>query len=516
MTVPATPGEEDQASLIAALESGQASGEPGPLRRIDTHLSHVFVSAERVYKLSRARRHPFVDLSGAGQRRAAAMAELEVNRHFAPALYERVAPVTRSAEGRIALDGAGVAVDWAVVMRRIPEGAILDEIADAGEFGPDLAAEAAAAIARLHAGLPSVRGAGGAKALRAILAGLRRTEREADAALGIKPRDRRLFAALEAEIERCAPLIDARDRAGWTRRGHGDLHLANICRLDGEIVAFDALAFDAALVTADVLYDFAFLLMDLRVRRLAAQANAAMNRYWDEAGQPEEAFALVPAFMALRAVVRMAVLTEAGDLPRADRYRRLARRLLAASHPRLVAIGGLSGTGKSVLARAIAPRLPGPCGARILRTDVMRKTMAGAAPTEALDASAYAPAARAAVYREMAEAAHAALASGTSVIADATFQEAGARRAVEAAAGAAPFSGLWLRASPQTRIDRVGGRQGDASDATAAVAAAQSEPASLGTAWRIIAADGRPAKVAAEARRQLASEPPRAKRPDPM
>ncbi|MEI9965975.1 MAG: AAA family ATPase [Caulobacteraceae bacterium] len=177
-----------------------------------------------------------------------------------------------------------------------------------------------------------------------------------------------------------------------------------------------------------------------------------MNRYWDAAGQPEDALALLPLFMALRAAVRTAVAMEAGDAAEADGYRRLGLDLLAPATPRLVAIGGLSGSGKSAVAREIAADLPGVCGARLLRTDVIRKQALGAAATDALDAAAYSDDARAAVYRELAARAAAALAAGASVVADATFQDSAARTEVEAAAGAAPFAAVWLRASLEVRV----------------------------------------------------------------
>ncbi len=497
--------EAGQAAIVAALQSGAATGDAAPLRRIDTHLSRVFIAPERVYKLSRARWHPFVDLSSPGRRRAAGEAEVSVNRRLAPGLYERLAAVTRAGDGAISLDEPGEAVDWVVVMKPIAPGAILDEMADAGALPVRIVEDLAETVADFHAALPPVRGAGRPADYSRILAGLRATEAQGAAASHVRRRSARLFELIEAELARRAPQIEARRRAGFVRQGHGDLHLGNICIFNGKVTPFDALAFDPALATGDVLYDLAFLLMDLRARGLGAHANVAMNRYWDASGQPESALALLPLFMALRAMVRMAVLTEAGDLAKAGRYRRLALRLTTPTRSRLAAVGGLSGSGKSLVARELAPKLPGVCGARLLRSDVIRKRLAGVSATQRLGEAAYGPAARAAVYRVLAHRAREALTTGAAVVADATFKEARARRAIEAAAVGHPFAGLWLRASAGIRVARIAGRSGDPSDITAEIAARQSEPADLDGSWRVLDAD-RPARlVVADAARRIAA-----------
>jgi predicted kinase len=303
-------------------------------------------------------------------------------------------------------------------------------------------------------------------------------------------------------------LIEARREAGWVRRGHGDLHLRNICLFHDRVTPFDALEFDPALSTSDVIYDVAFLFMDLRARGLDGLANLAMNRYWDVSGQPEDALALLPLFMALRATVRLAVAVEAGDLVQAARYRKLGLEILQPATPRLLAIGGLSGTGKSTLAKAMAPEIPGPCGGRLLRTDVIRKRLAGLAPRDRLAADAYDDAARATIYRVLAQRAQTALGAGSSVLADATFREDPLRAAIEGAARGYPFLGLWLHAPPEVRVARVVRRRDDASDATTKVALEQVEPDKLGQAWRTLDASRTIYALANDVRRLLAPQAP--------
>ncbi|HXQ12764.1 MAG TPA: AAA family ATPase [Caulobacteraceae bacterium] len=495
--------EASQCAIVAALEDGSACGARRPLKRIDTHMSHVFLGEGRAYKLKRSLRHPFADMSSVEARRQACVAELAVNRPLAPELYEAVLPVNRDPGGVIRIDGDGETVDWVVVMRRFPDAALLSELADADRLTAEVVEETAEVVAAFHASLPPRPDLGHPADYRRIVAGLRETEADGAAALGARPASEELFNGLERELARLAPLIEARRKAGWVRRGHGDLHLRNICLFDGRVTPFDALEFDEALSTADVIYDVAFLLMDLRARGLDAMANLAMNRYWDAAGQPEAALALLPLFMALRATVRMAVAVEAGDLAQAARYRELGLDLLRRSPPPLLAIGGLSGTGKSTLAKAVAAHVPGACGTRVLRTDAIRKAVAHVEETDRLGEAAYDPAARATIYRVLAERARDALAAGAPVIADGTFRESASRMSIEDAAKGHVFVGLWLTAPAKVRAGRVTAREGDASDATAKVVLAQVEPKDIGPAWRTLAADRTFDDLADEARRIL-------------
>ncbi|MCP5433782.1 MAG: AAA family ATPase [Alphaproteobacteria bacterium] len=477
------PGQGD---ILAAFEAGRVEGFPGPATCISTHLSHVFLAGERAAKLKRAVRLPFADFSTLAAREAACRAELALNRRTAPGLYLDVVPVTRGADGGFALGGGGEIADWIVLMRRFPDGALFEEMARAGRLSVGLVEETAEAVARFHAGLPPVRAQGACEPLGEVLAGLGRTAADGARRHGIAAPPHALFGALDARLAAIEGPLARRREAGAVRHGHGDLHLRNICLVDGRPTPFDALEFDARLATGDVLYDLAFLLMDLRHHGLHAHANAALNRYWDVSGESEGALALVAPLMALRAVVRLAVSLEAGDAAAARSYGGLARDLTQTEEPRLVAIGGLSGTGKSLAAKSLAPLLPGPCGARLLRTDVLRKEGRGEGP---LGREAYTDERRLGVYAALAERAGAALA-GTSAIADGTFREDEARARI--AAVSPTFAGLWLHAPLEVRLARVAGRVADASDATPEVAARQSEPDGLGPGWTRLPADGSP------------------------
>jgi hypothetical protein len=169
-----------------------------------------------------------------------------------------------------------------------------------------------------------------------------------------------------------------------------------------------------------------------------------------------------------------------GDRETARAYLRAALGYLQPAPPRLVAVGGLSGTGKTTLAAALAPELGSAPGAVHLRSDLERKTLFGVGETDRLPAQSYTAEASAKVYAIVLRKAHLALAAGHSVIADAVYSAPEERSAIEVLAAhlGAPFQGLWLSAAPETLAARVDARRNDASDATSQVVQQQ-------LAWRI-------------------------------
>jgi aminoglycoside phosphotransferase family enzyme/predicted kinase len=455
-----------------------------PVKRIDTHAATVFLAGDRAIKIKRAVRFPFLDFSTLEKRKKACESEIAVNRAFAPAVYRGTVAITRDGSGRFAIGGKGEPVEWAVEMRRFDESQTLDHLAEAGHIDDALVDALGRAVAAAHRTAPTVTDANFTGTLAKIIA-QNETELAAEPDLFSLPDLRALAAATRAAFERVKFLLDARERAGLVRRCHGDLHLGNIVLIDGKPVLFDAIEFDDRIATGDVFYDLAFLLMDLIERGLPAAANIVLNRYLIDTQRLHDldALAALPLFMSVRAAIRAKVtaarrrqgnarseLTE-----RARAYAALAQNLLAPAKPRLIAVGGLSGTGKSMLARALAPALPPLPGAVVLRSDVERKTLFGAAETERLPETAYAADATAKVYASLLEKARRVTAAGHSAIVDGVFALPGERAAIEKAAGNTEFQGLFLTASLETRIARVGTRTGDASDADANVARMQDQ-----------------------------------------
>lgn len=473
-------GLDDQQATIAFMLRPESYGGVEPVERIDTHAAMIFLVGERAYKLKRAVRYAYLDFSTVKKRRAACEAELRLNRRTAPALYLEVRSINRLADGSLGFC-EGEPVDWLVVMNRFDAACLLEAVAARGALSAALVSDLADHIARFHDCAEVVRGGDGAARVRKIIDG----NRESMAALeaGVLPQEgcADLHRLSIAALERVASLLDRRARDGHVRHCHGDLHLANICLWEGKPTLFDCLEFDAELATTDVLYDLAFLLMDLWARGLRVQASLLFNRYLDMRDEGDGVAAL-PLFMSMRAAVRTHVsATAAGreenaarrseKLQAAQDYLSVALTFFDRRPPRLIAIGGLSGTGKSTLAGGLAAWAGSAPGARWLRTDVLRKLLAGLAPEARLPVEAYTRERSAQVYRRLMEDARTMLAAGQSVIVDGVFADPAERAQIAAVAkeAGATLTGLWLEAPPQMLYDRVARRSGDASDADRSV-----------------------------------------------
>jgi predicted kinase len=304
-----------------------------------------------------------------------------------------------------------------------------------------------------------------------------------------------------------------RNGGGFVRRIHGDLHLGNIVLLGGKPVLFDAIEFSDIIASGDILYDLAFLLMDLLERGLGQPANIVLNRYLAESRRIEDldALAALPLFLSMRAAIRAKVAVarmERADEGKRQEIARTARAYfafalsaIAPPPPRLVAVGGLSGTGKSKLAQSLAADIGPMPGAVVFRSDLERKALFDAGETERLPPSAYTAEVTARIYATLADKARRILAAGHSAIIDAVFAQEDERAAIAAAMKSpnVPFRGLFLTADLETRIARVGARIGDASDADAAVAKSQQAYDTGPIDWTPIDASGTP-----EETRQLA------------
>jgi len=488
----------------------------GTVQRCDTHASAVFLAHDRALKVKRAVRFPFLDYSTLEKRKAACAAELAINRRFAPSLYRRLAAITRESDGRLALDGRGEPVEWAVEMERFDENQTLDHLADRGAFDDALPGKLALAIAAMHERAERVAPDPWLAALHDYIAQNTAAFRNDSAlfpAQDVAELDRRFLDALE----RFGPLLRARGQQGLIRRCHGDLHLGNIVLLGGEPIAFDAIEFDPVIASGDVLYDLAFVLMDLIDRDLVPAANSVMNGYFAATHRIDDCdgLAALPLFMALRAAIRAKVtaarLDHATEQERetivhsVQRYFQLALKLIAPPAACVVCTGGLSGTGKSVLARSLAPLIDPLPGALVLRSDAERKALFSVRETDHLPPDAYRPEVSEKIYAVLNDKAARTARAGHSVIVDAVFAKPLERAAIEAVAGDAKvaFHGLFLTADLETRLKRVGGRGPDASDADTKIAHWQEE-FEIGTmTWHVIDASGSFAQTLSRARDKL-------------
>lgn len=482
----------EQSETIAFLANPETFGIGEPVIRRETHAAIVFLAGDFAYKLKRAVRYPYLDYSTVERRRAMCKAELDVNRRTAPDLYIGTRPIVKR-QGALSL-GTGAddtgAVDWVVVMRRFSESDLLENRLATGSVSPDLFRDLAVEIARFHQSAEHDFRFGGSAAISRMIAESRNLICSFEPAI-FAPGTADTFALRAgAELSNCTHLLDLRRRNGFVRRCHGDLHLGNICVRDGHPVLFDAIEFNDDFSCIDVFYDLAFLLMALDFAGARWAANLVLNRYL-ELTSDYEAIAALPLFLACRASVRAHVAAtranrEAiGSGDEAAKYAQSAIAYAAAPHPMLVALGGVSGTGKSLLARNLAPLIGASPGAVILRSDVIRKRQYGVSADTHLPGSAYTAETTARVYGEMRRIAELVLASGYSVIADAVHGSAGERAEIQAVASNANagFAGIWLEAEISEIETRLGARRGDASDAGIEVARDQTAHITAPADW---------------------------------
>jgi len=509
---------DDQQDVIAFLSDPSSYGKGvDRVEIIETHVSLVFLAGDCAYKLKQAVKYPYLDFSTAERRRRACEAELALNRRTAPTIYLETRGIGRAPTGGIAFSSSDAVVDWVVVMRRFDQSVLFDSLAKSGGLTAQLMEALANHIASFHATTERHFDRGGA----AEMAELAEVQYRCLAAVQEAGFAReRVDAVREKWRERLttvAVLLDRRRTAGQVRHCHGDLHLRNICLLDGKPTLFDCLEFDDALASIDVLYDLAFLLMDLEHQGLADFANRVLNRYLDRTGE-DDGLAAMPLFLSLRAGIRAHVTATAieratEDAARAEmasearHYLDLAHRALQPEPNRLIAISGVSGTGKSTLAAALAPELGPRPGARVLRSDVTRKLLLGVAPETRLPASAYTRAISRRVYDTLCRKAAIGLAAGYSVIIDAVALTPQERKSFADVAriAAVRFSGFWLEGPPGALANRIRERRHDASDATPEVLAEQLQHNPGPIDWVRIDAGGGPEDCLAAVRRALAA-----------
>ncbi|MBN4046479.1 AAA family ATPase [bacterium AH-315-P15] len=474
-----------QAPVIEFLASPSAYGrgsEPVEIR--ETHISLIFLVGNNAFKMKKAVDLGYLDFSTLEKRRIACDAELNLNRRTAPCLYLDLVRVTYEADGRLALDGDGKVIEWLVKMRRFDETRLAVNLAHRNELDLGMLEALAKNIAAFHGAAERRPAFGGAEAMGAIIQSnhshLKAFENKALAITKVQA----LFERSREAVTTHAGLLGARRAEGFVRRCHGDLHLGNIIIEESGPLLFDCIEFSDRMACIDTFYDLAFLLMDLWHLQLREGANRVLNSYLialpvTEREAALNGLSLVPFFLSCRAGVRAHVTAQVAeahggkqtDFALAQDYLEESLGFLDPMPPVLLAVGGLSGSGKTSVSRALAPELGRPPGAVVLRSDELRKRLLGKDPDEPLGPDAYTEKINLAVYERMARDACTALSAGQAVIADAVHARPEERAAIKAIAQIAgvPFKGLWLDVPAHVMEHRLEARRNDASDATVKV-----------------------------------------------
>lgn len=470
--------------LVRRLLSPEAYPHPVEnVHLVETHISWVFLTGRYVYKVKKPVDLGFLDFGTLAKRRHYCHEEVRLNRRFAPSLYLAAVPITGAAHEAV-IEGSGEPREWAVRLAQFDEDARLDRVLDSGGLSADDCTNLGLEIAGVQESLEIADTAtpwGTAQTVAdTIHMNLEQVCRH-------RPHTGARVDALRQWVDKqIAAHRDAfadRRAAGRVRQCHGDLHLANLVHHEGRFVAFDSIEFSEVLRWIDVASDVAFLAMDLESRGRSDLA-AVLTSSWIEAADDHAATAVLPIYLVYRAIVRSAVAAIRGSQPEADRgaahaesdhYLDLAEHLAAPRTPELYATCGVSGCGKTTLAR----ELVATAAAIHVRSDVERKRAFGMAPTErAVDAEAaaalYSDTATRQTYERLASLAETMLANGASVVIDAACTRRWQREIITQAASkvGAPLTWIAPTLSEHNLIARVEARRAsghDASDASAAI-----------------------------------------------
>jgi aminoglycoside phosphotransferase family enzyme/predicted kinase len=363
---------DDQRRLVTAL------GLPS----IETHISYVLLGGALAYKIKKAVNLEFLDFSTLDARRFFCGEELRLNRRLAPSLYLDVVPVTGTPDAPV-LGGDGEPIEYAVKMRQFDQEGLLTRVLERGELTPERIDEIAAAIAAFHADAaraapdaPYGQPAGVLDPARQNFVQMLESVRDKDDRAHLE----RLRAWTETEAARLAAEFARRNRDGFVRECHGDLHLGNIALVDDRVTLFDCIEFNPSMRWIDVMSDVAFLVMDLRDHGRAALASRVLNGYLESTGD-YHGLTVLRFYVIYRALVRAKIAClraaqSAGDARAVDEYRTylaLATAETSPGHRGLFITHGVTGSGKTTRARAIVES----AGAIRIRSDVERKRLLG-------------------------------------------------------------------------------------------------------------------------------------------
>ncbi len=469
------------------------------VKRIETHVSWVFLSGQWAYKIKKAVKNSFLDFSTLEKRKHYCEAELAINKRWAPDLYDSVVPIFRTPQG-FNLE-VGETVEYAVRMRQFPQTALLLKMIEAGELTSEQVEILGSELARIHTGLPRLDPAKPWATTTRIHTDASDNFRDLiqQFPADFHPQIRELEDWSDETCRRLEATFANRRTGGMIRECHGDLHLGNLIFLDGRVQLFDGIEFNDSFRWIDVASDLSFVLMDLEEHQRWDLANRLLNRYLEATGD-YEALQVLPFYKMYRAMVRAKTsILNANQhdpmeplakslLQSAVAYLDYGKRLVSTRRPFLVITHGVSGSGKSHGTKRL---LDLPNLIRI-RSDVERKRIFGLPIFEAIEIQkvpeVYSAVATQRTYNFVVDITQRLLSSGYSVVVDATFLKQWQREMFGKLATKSQVK-FWIvefHADVKTLQTRIQSRVAcgtDPSDATVDVLAAQLQEIESLTPW---------------------------------
>lgn len=455
-----------------------------PIELIQTHVSYVLLTGDYVYKLKKPVNFGFLDFSTLEKRQTFCQEELRLNQRGAAELYVEMLPLTQTGE-MFQLGGDGTVVEFCVKMHQFPQSALFTELFDRGELTEGLLQRLAKTLAAFHAKAEindEIRSYG---LVENIKLSIDENYEQTEKYIGIAQTQAQ-FDQTQQYTDRLfserADLFNQRIADDWVRECHGDVHLRNIALWKDEILLFDCIEFNKPFRFVDVMFDTAYIVMDLDVRDRPDLSNAFLNAYVEQTGD-WDGLQILPFYISRQSYVRAKVTSFLLDDPSvpeavkreaaetAGRYYRLAWEYTQPQQGKLILMAGLSGSGKSTVARELARKE----GAIQIRSDAVRKHLAGMALDAQGGDDLYTPEMSDRTYSRLLELGISLATQGYTVILDAKYDRRSHRQAAidQAAAHQIPLQILYCTAPLEVLQSRIQQRQHDISDATAAIVAAQ-------------------------------------------
>jgi len=455
-----------------------------PIRLMQTHVSYVLLTGDFAYKVKKSVDFGFLNYSTLEKRQHFCEEELRLNQRAAAALYLEVLPIAQQGD-RFVLGADDSVVEYVVKMRQFPQSALLSHQFEQGELTEALLRQLAAAIAEFHLKAKTndyIRAFGTVENVRQSI------DENYEQTVGFigGPQTQQQFDETKAFTDEFfatrQDLLQQRMAQDKIRACHGDLHLNNICYWQDELLLFDCIEFNEPFRFVDVMFDIAYIIMDLTVQGRRDLAAIFLSHYVECTGD-WEGLQVLPLYVSRQSYVRAKVTsfllgdpsidegTKQDAAAKAAKYYTLAWEAMQPQPGRLLVMSGLSGSGKSTVARELSRQL----GAIYLRSDAVRKHLAEVPLPQRGDDSLYTPEMSQKTYERLAELGGLLASQGYTAILDAKFDRVATRQLAIAQAQThdLPLTLVHCQAPSEVLEQRVRERQGDIADATVAVLAQQ-------------------------------------------
>ncbi|GAB4213414.1 MAG: bifunctional aminoglycoside phosphotransferase/ATP-binding protein [Synechococcales cyanobacterium] len=472
--------------LLAALV--QAMGQPEfyphpvktPIQVIQTHISYIFLTGDFAYKVKKPMNFGFLDFTTLEQRHHFCQEELRLNQRGAADLYMAVLPITLI-NGQWQLGGDGDPVEYALQMRQFPQECLLTRYFEQQALTPALVAELGQVVAEFHAHTPTDAYVTSFGRVEQVRVAFDENYAQTVGYIGraqTAEQFQQTQAFTDAFFATHSALFEQRMQQGKIRECHGDLHLGNICYWQNRFYLFDCIEFNEPFRLVDVMYDVAYGVMDLQLRQRPDLANLYLNTYLEYSGDWEGVHVL-GIYLIRQSYVRAKVLSfllddaqasptdKAQAATNASQYYRLAWSYTQPRQGSLILISGLSGSGKSTVARYMAQHHRDPFGAIHIRSDAVRKHLGGIPLHQKGDDSLYSEAMTQRTYDRLLALGTGLAQAGYTVILDAKYDRQRWREQV--GQSGIPYRILHCSAPDEVIRQRLNQRQGDIADATAAL-----------------------------------------------